>query len=348
MSTQPGDTAPDQVARLLALVPYLLARGEVRLDDAAAHFGTDADQIERDLRLLFMTGLSPGLPGDLIEVDLEALEGDRIIRVDNADYLARPVRFSPAEATSLVVALRTMAETAPAEARDVIRRTLAKLEDAAGQDGEGLLRLHVSPTPLESSAVVPVLESALAHGRQVEISYHVPSRDQESLRVVDPRGLARVEDLLYLDAWCHTAQGDRAFRVDRILAATELDTPVADPGARARDLTGGWFTDAETTTVTLRLAPPARWVIEYYQVTAQRPGPDGTVDVDLEVASEQWVQSLLFRLAPHATLLAPADYADTFTAAARSTLSLYQADGVDFTRTQHDPPHPNHIDGVSP
>ncbi|MCW2736204.1 WYL domain-containing protein [Nocardioides sp.] len=330
MTTQQGDTAPDQVARLLALVPYLLARGEVRLDDAAAHFGTDADQIERDLRLLFMTGLSPGLPGDLIEVDLEALEGDRIIRVDNADYLARPVRFSPAEATSLVVALRTMVEAAPDEARDVIERTLAKLEEAAGQDGEGLLRLHVTPTPLESSTVVPVLESALAHGHQVEISYHVPSRDQESRRVVDPRGLARIEDLLYLDAWCHTAQGDRAFRVDRILAATELDTPVADPGARARDLTGGWFTDAETTTVTLRLAPPARWVIEYYQVTAQRPGPDDTIEVDLEVASEQWAQSLLFRLAPHATLLAPAHYAASFTAAARSTLSLYQADGVDF------------------
>lgn len=329
MSTQPADTAPDQVARLLALVPYLLARGEVRLDDAAAHFGTDADQIERDLRLLFMTGLSPGLPGDLIEVDLEALEGDRIIRVDNADYLARPVRFSPAEATSLVVALRTLVEAAPHEARDVIERTLTKLEEAAGQDGEGLLRLHVTPTPLESSAVVPVLESALAHGHQVEISYHVPSRDQQSNRIVDPRGLARVEDLLYLDAWCHTAHGDRAFRVDRILAATELETPVADPAARARDLTGGWFSDSETTTVTLRLAPPARWVIEYYQVTAQRSGPDGTVEVDLEVASEQWAQSLLFRLAPHATLLAPAHYATSFTAAARATLSLYGSDGVE-------------------
>ena len=60
MSTQQGDTAPDQVARLLALVPYLLAHGEVRLDDAAAHFGTDADQIEKDLRLLFMTGVPRG------------------------------------------------------------------------------------------------------------------------------------------------------------------------------------------------------------------------------------------------------------------------------------------------
>jgi len=331
VTLKPGDTTPDQVARLLALVPYLLARGEVRLDDAATHFGTDADQIERDLRLLFMTGLSPGLPGDLIEVDLDALEGDRVIRVDNADYLARPVRFSPAEATALVVALRTMVEAAPDEARDVIERTMAKLEQAAGQDGEELLRLHVAPTPLETSAVVPVLESAMRNGRQVELTYHVPSRDEESRRVVDPRGLARVEDLLYLDAWCHTAQGDRAFRVDRILDATELDTPVADAGARPRDLTGGWFSDAETTTVTLRLAPPARWVMEYYQVRAQRPGPDDTVDVDLEVASEQWVRSLLLRLAPHATVLAPADLAATISSSARAALRAYQADGVDFS-----------------
>jgi proteasome accessory factor C len=244
------------------------------------------------------------------------------------------VRFSPAEATSLVVALRTMVEAAPREARDVIERTLAKLEQAAGQEGEGLLRLHVAPTPLEASAIVPVLESAIAHGHQAEITYHVPSRDQESRRVVDPRGLARVEDLLYLDAWCHTAQGDRAFRVDRILAATELDSPVADPGARARDLTGGWFSDAETTTVTLRLAPPARWVVEYYQVTAQRPGPGGTVDVDLEVASEQWVKSLLFRLAPHAAILAPPEYARAFTESAQAALRLYDDhDGVDSGRT---------------
>ena len=331
--TESADTAPDQVARLLALVPYLLARGEVRLDEAAAHFGTDAGQIERDLRLLFMTGLSPGLPGDLIEVDLEALEGDRVIRVDNADYLARPVRFSPAEATALVVALRTMLDTAPGTAHDVVQRTLAKLEEAAGTDDGDLLRMHVAPTPAERvNPVLPNLQRAIEAGHQVELSYHVASRDQQTTRVVDPRGLARVEDLTYLDAWCHTARGDRAFRVDRILEATELDTPVADPAARPRDLTGGWFTGAETTTVTLRLAPAARWVTEYYPVTDVRPVPGaeaaGSVDVDLQVASEEWVRTLLLRLAPHAKVLSPPEFAESFTAAAQATLSLYEDDDV--------------------
>ena len=92
MSTQQGDTAPDQVARLLALVPYLLARGEVRLDDAAAHFGTDADQIERDLRLLFMTGVSPGLPGDLMVAAHVALVPPP---PDEADAMATATRLFP-------------------------------------------------------------------------------------------------------------------------------------------------------------------------------------------------------------------------------------------------------------
>ena len=67
-----------------------------------------------------------------------------------------------------------------------------------------------------------MLQGAIDRGHQLEISYYVPSRDEQSSPVVDPRGLTRVGDATYLDAWCHTANGDRAFRVDRIVAATEL------------------------------------------------------------------------------------------------------------------------------
>jgi proteasome accessory factor C len=62
------------------------------------------------------------------------------------------------------------------------------------------------------------------------------------------------------------------------------------------------------------------------------------VDVDLEVASEEWVTSLLLRLAPHATLLAPAAYAQSFTAAARAALRHYEDDGVDSEASTEAPP----------
>ena len=65
-----GDTAADQVARLLALVPYLHQHDEVRVEAAAAHFGIEPDQLVADLRLLFLTGLPGGMPDDLIDVDI--------------------------------------------------------------------------------------------------------------------------------------------------------------------------------------------------------------------------------------------------------------------------------------
>ena len=92
-----ASAAKDQVARLLTLVPFLHARGQIRLDDAATALGVPADQLVKDLKVLLMCGLPGGYPDDLIDVDLDALEGpeaDGVIRVSNADYLARPLRLT--------------------------------------------------------------------------------------------------------------------------------------------------------------------------------------------------------------------------------------------------------------
>lgn len=332
MSTSPTETAPDQVARLLALVPYLLSRGEVRIDEAARHFDVSAAQLDKDLRLLFMTGLSPGLPGDLIEVDIDALEGEGVIRVSNADYLARPVRFAPAEATALIVALRTLLDNAAADARPALERTLRKLEEAAGRDAMQTLPLHVDEQAPSGSEHVGVIESAIGHGHQLRIDYHVPSRDGRQERTVDPRGLARVENVLYLDAWCHTAGGERVFRLDRILGAEELSTPVADPAARPRDLTETWLTDTWLTeegaaTVTVRLQPEAFWVSEYFPIRGRRDAPEGRIDVDLPVASGAWLTRLLLRLTPYAEVVEPAAHQESYLAVARHALDLYRTHG---------------------
>ena len=79
--------------------------------------------------------------------------------------------------------------------------------------------------------------------------------------------------------------------------------------------------------VTLRLAPEARWVVDYYPVLATRPvdpqDPEGPLEVDLRVADERWLTRLLLRLAPYAEVVAPQEFTDSFTTAARATLSLY-------------------------
>ncbi len=120
-----------QVARLLALLPYLQDRPGARVPDVAAAFGISPEQLIADLRVLWFCGL-PGLAmGDLIEVDMEAVEGSGRITVSNADYLARPLRLDAVEATALLVAVRTLADTTGAADRDAVDRVLAKLEAVA-------------------------------------------------------------------------------------------------------------------------------------------------------------------------------------------------------------------------
>ena len=53
----------------------------------------------------------PGLmPGDLIEIDMDAVDGEGVIHLSNADYLTRPLRLTADEALALVLALRTLRE----------------------------------------------------------------------------------------------------------------------------------------------------------------------------------------------------------------------------------------------
>jgi proteasome accessory factor C len=320
--------AKDQVARLLTLVPFLHARGQVRLDDAAAALDVPAEQLVKDLKVLLMCGLPGGYPGDLIDVDLDALEGpeaDGVIRVSNADYLARPLRLNPTEATAIIVAMRALRNGAKDETREIVDRTLAKLEAAAA---EGTAAPRIDPGEAGADADLALLaaklQGAADRGRQVLLSYYVPSRDEESERRVDPRGVVTAHGFAYLDAWCHSAEAPRLFRLDRIDRAEVLDDPIETPPEAPRDLGDGLFTRAaDTTPATIRLEPSARWVIEYYPVEAVRQQRDGSLEVDLLVAEERWLTRLLLRLAPHARVLSPPEYAEAFADAVREARALY-------------------------
>ncbi len=324
---QPGG-ARDQVSRLLTLVPLLHTRGALRVEDAAALLGVTSEQLVTDLKVLLMCGLPGGYPDDLIDVDLDALEephGDGVIRVSNAEYLTRPLRLTPTEATAVIVALRALRNGAQDETREVVDRALAKLE-AAAADGTAAGRVDPGTEagdPAEG-LLATRLQDAADRQRQVLLRYYVPSRDELSERTVDPRGVVTHRGVAYLDAWCHSAAAPRLFRLERIEHAEVTDAPLETTPEPPRDLAAGLFSHAtDATTATLLLRPEARWMVEYYPVLEVRPAADGALEVDLVVVDEAWLTRLLLRLAPHARVLAPAGLADDFRAAARQVLGLY-------------------------
>lgn len=315
-------SAKDQVGRLLALVPLIRRRGEIHVDEAATLLGVTSAQLLGDLQVLIFCGWPGWLPGDLIEVDLDALApgGDGMIRIANADYLARPLRLSRAEASALLVALQTLRGSAGADVLPSIDSAVAKIEAAVG----GVPVASVVPPAGPAAATRRVLETAVHDQRQVRLRYLVVSRDEVTERVVDPLGVVTTGGVAYLDAWCHRAGDRRSFRLDRVLEAVALGSPVEQHDLAPLDLSAGIFRPApDLPLVTLRLQRAARWVAEYYPVETVRDCPDGELEVSLRVADPAWLQRLLLRLTPHVSVEGPEEFTRAYRNAATAVRSLY-------------------------
>ncbi len=319
--------AREQVTRLLALVPYLQAR-EVSLREVARDFGLTPAQVVRDLRVLWMCGL-PGLgPGDLIDIDFEAFEDDPdgLVRLDNAEYLDRPLTLGRTEAAALVVALRALREAAAPETAAIIDRAMAKLETAAELGGTPVA-LQVVPPDTELLRTAATLRRAVASDRQVRLEYYVPTRDEVTERVVDPIEVTRRDGHEYLDAWCHTAEAQRLFRLDRIRAAHPLDARRERRDVEPRDLSAGLFEPSPRDTLAVvDLSRSMAWFADHYPVVTREPLPDGGVRVELRVADERWLVRLALRFAPGLTVRRPERLRQEVREAAGRALAAYRSE----------------------
>jgi len=249
------------------------------------------------------------------------------VRVANADFLARPLRLGSNEASALIVALRALLDASPAGSREVVERTLTKLEDAAAAAGSTpLVDVHLPrPRPAVEGAAT-ALERAIAQDRRARMEYYVPTRDETTRRDVDPIAVFRSEGQTYLDAWCHLVDDRRLFRVDRITALEVLDEPRATHDLEPRDLSEGLFeAGPDDLHVRLRLSPEMRWFAEYYPVLSTQEAGDGGLEVTLAVNDERWLLRLALRFGHGLTVLEPIGLRDKVATVAGEALRLHRA-----------------------
>ena len=156
------ETATSRLTRLLTMVPWLVNRQGIELEEAARGLDVSVEQLESDLNLLFLCGYGQ-MPDELIEADWE--EGR--VFVGNADAISRPLRLGVDEAVTLIVGLRTLLEVPGLTERDAIERALAKLEAAAGASAEPAARVSSTWPAGEwttSSSPAPARASSAAGG----------------------------------------------------------------------------------------------------------------------------------------------------------------------------------------
>ena len=77
-----------------------------------------------------------------------------------------------------------------------------------------------------SDEIFQKVASATVEGKQLQITYHGRTRDEDTNRTISPLRLVLYRDNWYLDAYCHLRNALRVFSVDKILKAEQLPKKV--------------------------------------------------------------------------------------------------------------------------
>lgn len=288
----------------MLLVPYVIRNPGVTVDELCRRFDVRRPDLMKDLELLFMCGLPGYGPGDLIEV---AYEGDSVA-ISMADFFARPLRLTAAEATALYSSASALAGLSDMKEADSLRRALAKLRAAIGAHSDGGLDVLIEPGP---TAHVEVLRKALQDHRRVHLEYFSASQAKMTERDVDPWGLVAALGRLYLVGLDHSSQEERMFRVDRIRSVTITDEAAEPPDDfdPARYQTA--FVGEGGITLKMEISPSAaRWFPDYYPVRSSKTTRGRWLKVELLAGGLGWAATLLLRMGADARAVEPPEVLD--------------------------------------
>ena len=295
-------------------MPWIAEHPGAALEEIAARFGVSEAELEHDLELLPLCGLPPYTPDRLIEVEI--VDGHVWIRF--AEYFDRPLRFSAEEGLALLTAGRALLAVPGSDERGALATALDKLAGALGAT-EGLSVEVGEPPHLDA------LRRAADTRERVEIDYYSFGRNATTSRKIDPRSVFHAFGHWYAAAYCHQAQDDRLFRLDRIRAVRPTGEHF-DPTAGEEPDFGEsvYHPRTDDPRVTLELDAAATWVVESYPSEEVEERPDGSWRVVLAVSERAWLERLLLELGPAARVVAPAELQTVGAEAADRLLTRYR------------------------
>ncbi|GEK85983.1 helix-turn-helix transcriptional regulator [Microbacterium aerolatum] len=233
--------AADRVRAYLTLVPYLLERGEVSLDEAAREFDVSVDDMRGMVEKLTVIGL-PGdsgywqQPQELFDINWDLLDEEGIIEITNDVGLRRVPRFTAREAAALLAGLQMVAAVPAVSDPGLVAGLIAKLSRAAANAPADVV---IAPSAVDE--VRDAVSAALRESVAVSFRYQAPDAEPTT-RTVDPVQVLITNGQWYLQGWCHMRRAMRTFHLDRVsepqltdIAITHADAPVPDAFGTAGD-----------------------------------------------------------------------------------------------------------------
>lgn len=321
---KPG--ASDNLLLLLALVPYVLDRGEVSVPEAAAQFNRSEEDIQKAVELIACAGI----PGenlayshlDLFDIDWDLFESERIITFWNTVALDHQPRFSAREASALIAGLQYLqAHPAYAGRSDVIE-VMDKIRKGSGSGPSD--RIAIGAPALEEH--LRLLNEALESQVSIRMKYH-NKRGEVMERTADPVVLEARDQHWYIRAWCHEREALRTFKVDHIESLVVTDIKHEGRRSLLDDISPDLFEPSpEDITVTLEVHPATLALIaDYLPRGYQPPQGESSVHVDIPFAHYGSVTRLVASHPGLIRVIQPASAKEAVAGFAKTALAAYSS-----------------------
>ena len=284
------------------------------VDDAARDLACTQRTIWRDLRVLEDAGFPV--------YDVKAPDGRRgLWRIQDDFKLRLPLKLGLSELAALLMSRHLLTATGASLLGPAVRSAFDRIAGVLSKDAVTLLetmrdtigvRAFGAKLQLPAAEHLPAIQQAIVDRRRLRVRYYSMSRDDETVRDLDPYHVTYHAGGLYLVAHCHLRKAPRIFAVERIRHLELLRARFEIPsGFDAHEYLQGALGILRGDIVTVRVAfvpAVARYIKErlWHPTQRFRDLGDGRLEMTLRVADTLEVRRWLLGYGVQAEVLEPA------------------------------------------
>jgi proteasome accessory factor C len=237
---------------------------------------------------------------------------DGYVTVSDPQSLKKPRNINRAEMTSLLVSLDLLKSTRSDAISEEIEGLKVKLRGALAIENP-----FVVVNNSKGSQFIEEIESAIAHGKALKITYLSGSKDESTERLILPLELYQENEFAYLSAWCQSTEADRTIRLDRVVT---LD--VVKSGAIEKKFKNESF-KIELANIELKVSKPARTFIEDNRGVIADVVDGDVFRVRLHPIDTDWLARTILGYGSEIKVIEPRGLSDDIKNRAKAIRALY-------------------------
>lgn len=321
----------DRFNFMLALSGYLLRNdGQAQLDEVANHFGVDPALVKQTLNTLNVASAKfENRPEDLFyEIDIDLLDEGQI-QFRSSQSAPDVPALTTKQASALASGLQYL-RTIPDFASETEISELLELL-GAGESAEYSPAIEVRSSTRDDDS--DLVRKAIIAKRQISCEY-LNQRGELSQRVIDPLRLSLDGQHFYLTGWCHSSQGSRIFRLDRMRKVVMLDSEVSAAAEQSTELADQTYVAAATDyEVLVEVDPEAyRLISEVQAIPEPKDSESATIRAVIRVGHLPNLGRLISRYGGAARVISPPEAREVVKQYALRILGenvVYSLDGIE-------------------